>query len=49
MFVFSQGIGEVVSTGSECTHLLGQAVGYMKYGAFAEYVVSLCNMFNIEI
>ena len=35
----SKGIGEIVAKGDQCSMPLGQAVGYMKFGAFAEYIV----------
>ena len=48
LFVVStclQAVGEVVSTGSQCKRSqAGQAVAYMYFGAFSEYLV--CRRFG---
>ncbi len=40
MLLWLQGIGEVVQVGPECKMPVGQPVGYISSGSFAEYTVS---------
>ena len=37
-----KGVGLVVAKGPNCRSQIGNVVGYMKFGAFAEYTVIYC-------
>lgn len=40
--MFLQGLGEVVGVGPDSNLKVGQVVLYSKYGAFSDYIVSIC-------
>ena len=41
-FFLMKGVGLVVAKGPNCRSQIGNVVGYMKFGAFAEYTVIYC-------